>query len=459
MAWKKIDDYNGSTYVDFQPYSAFVAQGLTNNARSYPYELTRGTTRSFRRGLTAPKFAAYGEPSGTVIWVNCGSNATTVSFKITYASATAHTSAGRMGRWVVYHLASNGMRSVDASASTGGTTVTINFSPNTNPLNGFQSFFIGFQSEVLNNLGSVDVYWVDNNNVGLDSNGGYTVTTGEKWEVLILNPASPALQAARFNSTAWQIGYLDHRPGNASVAVVFPGDVVYPDQASTNPSNKSMFGNVYELGAVTIADIAYEVTEANPNALVDQFNHYDAIALTGVNSAQSSTIRAYLPEISAGQSEPYHLGRYLDVVPDAITATFAVQADTTASIEVILSCVYVVRVAGGTASETITLDILDETGASVLVAPVSQTFTVRRYSPTPSAFGDAYTFRALAGILAAPNQWGLRDAVPLSDIKKGETLSLSTPPVYLNSLDNGGVYTLKLTGGGIYVFGFSARMV
>lgn len=459
MAWKKIDDYCGSTYVDFQPYSAFVAQGLTNNARAYPEELTRGTTRAFYRGTTAPKFAAYGEPSGTVIWVNCGSNATTVSFKITYSTATAHTSAGRMGRWVVYHIASNGMRSVDASAATGGTTLTINYSPNTNPLSGFQAFFVGFQSEVLNDLGSVDVYWVDNNNVGLDTNGGYTITTGEKWEVLILDPASPALQEARFNSTAWQIGYLDHRPGNASVAVVFPGDVVYPDQSGNNPSNKGMFGNIYELGAVTVLSIGYQVTEANPNSLVDQFNHYDAIALTGINSAQSSTIREYYPEISAGQCERYHLGRYLDVVPDAITATFAVQADTRASIEVILSAVYVVRVAGGTASETITLDILDSTGASVLIAPVSQTFTVRRYSPTPSAFGDAYTFRALSGILAAPNQWGLRDAVPLSDIKKGETLSLATPPIDFSSLDNGEIYTLKLTGGGIYVFGFSARMV
>jgi hypothetical protein len=38
-------------------------------------------------------------------------------------------------------------------------------------------------------------------------------------------------------------------------------------------------------------------------------------------------------------------------------------------------------------------------------------------------------------------------------------MSIATPPIAFDSVDDGGVYTLKITGGGLYVFGFSARLV
>jgi hypothetical protein len=461
MTWKKIDDYCGSVYTELQPYSAFVAQGLTNNARSYPEELLPASTRCFRQGATAPKFASYGEVSGTIVWVDCGINATAITFRILYSTATDHEVDDRMGRWNVVHLATNQGRLVDARAGTGGVNLEIEWTPNTNPLSGYQSFFVGFQSAKLEDLGTVKVDYVNANNVGLHPYGdtGYILTTGEKWELLVLDPDSAALQEVRFNSTAWQIGWMDYRGDSGAIAVVWPGNVVYPDMTANNPSSKDMNGNIYELGTVLWNSIAYEVTAANPNNLVDQLNHYDAIALTGVNSAQSTAISRTLPEISSGVCEPYHLGRFLDSAPDAITATFAVQADTVASIEFILSAVYVSILGVGTTDTSLTLDVLDATGASVLPAPVYQRFTMRRYDTTPNAYGDLYTFRALMGVLAVPNKWGFRDAVPLSDIKKGSIMSLTTPAVFLNSVDNGGVYTLKITGGGLYVFGFSARLV
>jgi hypothetical protein len=462
MTWKKIDDYCGSVYTELQPYSAFVAQGLTTNASSYPTELFRGSSRPFRQGATVPKFAAYGEPSGTVVWVNCGINATAVSFKIAYVSATSHVVDGRMGRWNVFHIATNQGLTVDAPAGTAGVNLVVDWAVNTNPLSGYQAFFVGFQSQVLDDLGDVKVDYVNANNVGLRPYGGggdYVLTTGEKWEVLILDPNSAALQEVRFNSTAWQIGWMTYYGDAGAIAVVWPGDVVYPDMASNNPSDKDMNGNVYELGAVSLVSIAYEVTEARPTSLVDQLNHYDAISLTGVNSAQSTAIEQTYPEISGGVCEPYHLGRFLDTVPDAITATFAVQATMTASIEFVMSAVYVARAGTGSTSVTLYLDVLDETGASVLAAPVSQDFRMRRYSSPPRAYGDTYSFRALMGILAVPNEWGFRDAVPVSDIGKGSTISIATPPIDFNSVDDGGVYTIKITGGGLYVFGFSARLV
>jgi hypothetical protein len=461
MAWKKIDDYCGSVYTEFQPYSAFVAQGLTTNASSYPTELFRGSSRPFRQGTTAPKFAAYGEFAGTIVWVNCGVNATEISFNVLYASATDHEVEGRMGRWNVFHIASNQGRTVDAPAATAGNIVTINWEVNTNPLSGYQAFFVGFQSQVLDDLGEVEVTYVNANNVGLLPYGesGYILTTGEKWEVLILDPDTAALQEVRFNSTAWQIGWMEYYGDAGAIAVVWPGDVVYPDMASNNPSNKVSNGNIYELGAVSLVSIGYEVTAARPTSLVAQLNHYDAIALTGVNSAQSTAIVQTYPEISTGVCEPYHLGRFLDTVPDAITATFAVQASMTASVEFVMSAVYVARAGTGSTNVTLYLDVLDKDGVSVLTAPVSQEFRMRQYSSPPRAFGDTYSFRALMGILAVPNQWGFRDAVPVSDIGKGSTMSIATPPIDFDSVDDGGVYTLKITGGGLYVFGFSARLV
>ena len=82
MAWKKIDDYNsGDTGTPFQPYSSFLAQGLTKNARSYPQELTRGACLSWRRDAPV-KWASYGTFAGTVFWVNCGANATEITFRL-----------------------------------------------------------------------------------------------------------------------------------------------------------------------------------------------------------------------------------------------------------------------------------------------------------------------------------------------------------------------------------------
>jgi len=62
MAWKKIDDYNsGDTGYPEQPYSAFLAQGLTQTIVPVgsPKEAHR-TGASRRHGIEAPRVSSEG---------------------------------------------------------------------------------------------------------------------------------------------------------------------------------------------------------------------------------------------------------------------------------------------------------------------------------------------------------------------------------------------------------------
>lgn len=469
MTWKKIDDYCGSTYVAEQPYSAFVAQGLTNNAKSYPLELAQGSARAFPTGTTPIKWASYGESTGTVIWVNAGLNARSVTFKITYSTATNNQRNDRAGVWTVRHVASLVGQVFDAPASTAGTslTVTINLPLGSNE--GYQAFWFGFQSEILEDLGTVEGEYIANNTIGLHETGTgaghYPITSGEKFEFLIFDHATAPLQISQLNLLGLQLGYLEALNSQAGVGVVFPATPVFPAGTGVNDIQKGAYlANVYELGTVLPTSVSYYVSDADESTLVDQFNHYDAIALTGLNSAQSEALVACRPELANGAVSPYRLGRLLFVAPlDALTTTFCVQADTEGSIQAILSVVAVNEVfINQSANVTFSINVLDSTGASILPlgADITQEVILQRYSPPADFYQDAYTFRALIGVYAGNEAWGLRDGIPFPDVRKGSTVLLQTPPLSFDDVAAGGVYTIRITVNyPVYVFAYSARLV
>jgi hypothetical protein len=473
MAWKKIDDYCGSVYVDGQPYSAFVAQGLTNNARSYPLELAQGSSRAFSAGQGPVKWASYGEPTGTVIFVNAGLGAYQVNFAIRYATETAHVRNSVSGYWFVYHIASNTGKRVGCPPSVGGATLDITFDLPAGSATGYQAFWIGFQSEVLDSKGDVEVEWIDANNVGLHEVGNnpphYQITTGEKFEIIILDEATYSVQGARVTTNPMQLGYVDALTSQEGLGIVFPAAPVFPSVTGTTDSTKAnMTANVYELGAVTLTSISYYVLDADPAALVDQFNHYDAIALTGVNSVQTEAVVACRPEIANGVCEPFHLGRYVTPQPDAITSTFCVPGLVDARLEVVFSLVAAHPISTDTsASITFSLDVLDSTGASILPAVQMVDRRLPRYVPTFEFDGGYFGFRALTGVFGLDqtgattvSTWGLRDAIPYPDIRKGTTVTMTTEPCRFYDVTSGAAYTLRLeTSAPVYVFAFSARLV
>lgn len=472
MAWKKIDDYCGSVYVDGQPYSAFVAQGLTKNARAYPVELGQGSSRTFTATPSKEvKFASYGEPIGTVIYVNAGLGAYSVNFAIAYTTATANARDDVSGYWYVYHIASNTGKRVGCAPSLALATQNIDFILPAGSTSGYQAFWVGFQSEVLASKGDVEVEWIDANNVGLHELGNnpphYQISTGEKFEILILDEATYSIQGARVTTQPMQLGYLDTTNSQAGVGIVFPAAPVFPSVTGTTDSavKANMTANVYELGAVTLFSLSYYVTDADEMGLVDQLNHYDAIALTGLNSVQSEAVVACRPEIANGICEPFHMGRYLTPQPDAITSTFIVNGDSLdASVQVVFSVVAAHPIStSARLGVTFTLDVLDSNGVSILFAPIMVDRILPRYVPTFEFDGGYYGFRALTGVFGVTSTlstWGLRDGIPYPDVRKGTTISISTEVLSLLGVDQGENYTLRIeTSAPVYVFAYSARLV
>lgn len=472
MAWKKIDDYCGSVYVDGQPYSAFVAQGLTKNARAYPVELGQGSSRAFTATPGKQvKFASYGEPIGTVIYVNAGLGAYSVNFAIRYATATAHVQNGVSGYWYVYHIASNTGKRIDCLPSVAGATQDIVFELPAGSTSGYQAFWVGFQSEVLDLVGDVEVEWIDANNVGLHEVGNnpphYQISTGEKYEVIILDNATFSVQGARVTTQPMQLGYVDALTSQEGVGIVFPAAPVFPSVTGTTDSTKAnMTANVYELGAVTLISLSYYIVDADEMGLVDQLNHYDAIALTGVNSVQSEAVVACRPEIANGVCEPFHMGRYLTPQPDAITSTFiAYGSSMEASVQVVLSVVAAHPIStDARLGVTFTLDVTDGYGNSVLAAPIMVDRILPRYVPTFEFDGGAYGFRALTGVFGVASgtssSWGLRDGIPYPDVRKGTTITITTEVLSLMGVDQGENYAIRIeTSAPVYVFAYSARLV
>jgi hypothetical protein len=263
MAWKKIDDYNsGDTGYPEQPYSAFLAQGLTQNARSYPSELTRGASIPWRRDKP-PRWASYHEPAGTVVWVNCGANASTIQFRIQYDTVNAHESdLDRIGVFFIQSLSNNRSISVDVPATTAGDPLTIEFTAYSGGYSGYQAFFVGFQSDKVFDLGLVDVTYFSGNTLGLLGAGDYVLSTGEKYELLVWE-GSTVLQNWNPNvDLEWQLGFVRKDAMDSANGVIFPGNVTYPVVTTPYLQNDkdASSARVWELGAPRIYSISYVVT-------------------------------------------------------------------------------------------------------------------------------------------------------------------------------------------------------
>ena len=470
MAWKKIDDYNsGDTGTPFQPYSSFVAQGLTTNARSYPEELTRGGCLSWR--LDKPvKWASYGTPAGTIFWANVGANAKRATFRVMYRTDNGKESEyDRIGTFTIRHVDSGKSTTVDVPAAAAGGYVDIVFSWYVGGGNGFQAFWIGFQSDIVDDLGTVNVHYIANNQMGLSKTGvgagHYALTTGEKFVFIKIDEASASFQRIEHNVDGWQVGYIDASAGLTpdAIASVFPGDTYYPLGVGVEDTTKNSTGLVYELGAPKLYSISYDVETADPYTPPDQLSHYHALSLSSVNSAQSSAIPTFRPELANVACDPYHFGRIVTAAPDALTATFGFQYDVEGVVRVAFTVFPLQSASDNAGITTLSFDLLDYTGASIIGGPQWQNFFWTRYTSASTWSTTSTQTRALAGVLTGANEWGLRDALPLDDILKGNKVVWEFPSASFAKMVNAsgvGAYTLKIvTGQALYIIGFSARLI
>jgi len=453
MVWKKIDDYCGSVYIAEQPYSSFVAQGLTTNANAYPESLTRSATVPF--DLISPlKWSAYGEPLGFIVYVNCGLNAQSVKFTLAYKSATANQVGGSFGEITVIQLSTNSTRvPVPLGASTGGTTKE--FTMAIEPVaSGFQAFWIGFQSKVLVSKGTIDVLGAINNQFllsELGGGGGYQLVQGEKAEVLEITNAS----IGTYGTTYYQIGLVDGiiaGPPDQGIATVFPYVITEPPVTPAFNGQKQADGEVFELGQLQPISLTYQIVDTTPLNCPDQFSHYNSNSLTAVNNAQGTAIKLLRTEIANTCSSPYRAGVIVQSSAPAYF-TFAVETTFDAEVEVVF---YAMRLADE--SPAFTFAILNKTGA--VLATATQTTGLSRVINSTGYGYPPLSMRAYAQASnTVGNEWGMRDLHPKTDISKLALVYYKFEALTLTNVNTASdVYTLVVTSDSpVYICGLSAR--
>ena len=166
MAWKKLDDELTEPTTQ-EPLSAFLVRGLTRNVNDYSTALTRGGAFAFDNETLPLQWASYDQPTGFVFTVDVGVAATQVQFDI-----VGNTKSSRVGgTLVVRHLDTSTQIFTPIAGDDSLQVRTVSFDFVT-PTSGPQGFFIGWQSDVGDNLGWVRLRGGVENQVFCDEGNG-----------------------------------------------------------------------------------------------------------------------------------------------------------------------------------------------------------------------------------------------------------------------------------------------
>jgi hypothetical protein len=102
-------------------------------------------------------------------------------------------------------------------------------------------------------------------------------------------------------------------------------------------------------------------------------------------------------------------------------------------------------------------DIIDSTGVSIFGGSISEPFQSPGFTPSYSLTPTLNQSRALIGVFTAALEWGMRDALPQSDIQKGTQVVFEFPEF---TFDPAEVYTIRVEFGiAHWVIAYSARLV
>lgn len=458
MAWKKIDDYCAGKNM---PWSSFLADGLARNINAYPVELTRSSCLTFRADAL-PTWASYSDPQGVVIVVQCGQNATQVKFTVGYRTLTAH--GPIQGTLTARHITTQSQATVDVTASAGVyTTVDVIVNLLGGRVSGPQAFWVAFQSKILDSKGSVEIYGGTQNELYLHPDTGaplqYAITTGKKYEVIDVSTSNNGVMSAADGRRYYQMCYVNtavHPAASAATAMIWPELETVPQMIVNYYDNgKNQTGTVYELGAIQLFHIEYEVTQSSEGNQIRRLVHDLAYSVQSMNSAFNIAQGDFRPEVANICSQEDRLGRML-TTGGSLTAPFCVQYDFTGTVNVSF---HAIRTGTNLPNITFVLDLLDDTGAILATATADVNVGRMRYASTYTE--DSNQFRAMAGINASPLEWGMIDSIPLVDVLKGTPVRLSLPPFAFakTTVAPTNVYTLRITVDvNCFIFGFFASV-
>jgi len=269
MAWTKLDE---SAVAADQPLSAFVGNRLTANVNTYIKELQRSATFAYPttdEGAAKVKWASVFGRRGTVITVDCGTNASDFVFKVFYKT----TNAAIGGTLYVRDIDAGNTVSVAVPGSASPTSIEVPFL--TYGVRGLRGFHISFESDVGDAAGSVTLAGAVGNQVFCEPDGGafpFTLAVGsytEMYHVLAID-SSGANPAPLVNGLpVYQVCMFKHNVNAArpphGVLVVWPEVEINPPIFGTETvapgsgPTAGWVGNLYELGRLELFSITVEM--------------------------------------------------------------------------------------------------------------------------------------------------------------------------------------------------------
>jgi len=464
--WRKIDS---DTAQANQPYSAFLACGLTRNINGYPKDLTRQATAVWQ-SATETVWASFDAYTGTVVSFDVGMNASQVTLTLQYATATNNVA----GLVQIRHIEAGGMVTVELTPSTNVSALPVEFTFQ-QPLSGIQSFFVGFKSnKAVESRGSVNLRGGVANQIFADKVGStypFSLAVGghEIYDLLVIDAASvngvpnPIADSRR----EYQIGYFRHF---ANSSLGYDGTfTIWPELEQgaaflpTAPDGSLQIGaDLYELGALRLRAISCQVGVASISNAPTPLAHDLATPLASLVSIQQRSANALRASLVNNSQSAGFLNQLLPA-GNQITFCFSPQYETTAQVQVGFRA-FAYNAAQSFMGD-LRLRIFDHDEVLLGEAAILPNQQFKRIQPQTNYVGASTASVVANGIAAGVPHWAMRDAMPYLDITKGRPFQLVYEPLtflpfFANDSKGDGVYTVKIDSTiDLYIYNLFARFI
>jgi len=460
MAWKKLDDELTEPTAQ-EPLSAFLVRGLTRNVNDYSTALTRGGAFAFDNQTLAMQWASYDQPTGFVFTVDVGIAATQVQFDIVGNTLTNDSG----GTLVVRHLDTSTQIFRPIAGDNSLTLRTVSFDLPA-PLTGLQGFFIGWQSDVGPDLGTVWTRGGVENQVFVDeASWPFPVGVGLGIETHLLLRIDQVTNAGNVQPSGdarrdYQICYFRHFTGSPEGTFV-----IWPELDQTPAVLPARYdaasqvqGHVFELGCFQLWSVAATTTEVQVgNAVLP--NAYDqTTALSSIAQAPSNFLTPVMPSLSNIVSTPGLFGRVLRA-GDLLQFTFAVQNTADFGVQVNFRAFSINLSQPNFDTPDFTFDVLDSSGTAIGTQVVLLKQSVPRFVPQTAYGASAGSLVCANGVSSVADEWGMRDAMPVVEVMRPTPISMRYATYNYGRVNAGNVYTGQITcTSDIYIFAFFSRL-
>jgi hypothetical protein len=468
MAWTKLDD---DAVAADQPLSAFVGNRLTANVNTYIKELQRSATFVYpttAEGAAKVKWASMMGRRGTVITVDCGTNASDFVFKVFYKT----TNAAVGGTLYVRDIDAGNTVSVPVPGSASVTSIEVPFL--TYGVRGLRGFHISFESNAsVSAVGTVEVVGGVGNQVFCEpfgSNYPFTLATGyyEMYHFISFDPGTGNPAPAADARLQYQVCAFKHNPSPDrpphGVLVVWPNLEVTPPILTTNTTGApKTTANLFELGRLELFSITVEMSWPTNNRLLPPYVYQQPTPLIQVNNYIDSVMRNLQPDAATNISSGGYLGC---VLPAGEELTFAFFIQTFRSVQQLDVSFRAVAYNQAQDVPDITFGVRDYQGNTVGTDILRESVPVPRITGQTTMEPQDGAAVFMNGVFAGDQLWGMRDAMDLDNALMGMPIRFTWGPNLENEIAQGSngttdaVYYGTITAtADLYIYGFNCRVL